>query len=192
MREIPERVPRYVVNGNEVTKEQYEQWLAMMQAVIDGEKAEAEAYEAQLELIRPLTPAEVLREIIATTTAIVSVMPDEIVGRMQPYFPKWEPDTSYVRHVSLVTYGDGDGDVWRCETTHTSQASWTPDVSPSLWSKVLTSTTDVLPWEQPSSTNPYMRGDRVLWDGKVWESAVDNNVWMPGGVGTESLWIQVT
>jgi hypothetical protein len=28
-----------------------------------------------------------------------------------------------------------------------------------------------------------MKGDKVLWDGKVWVSAIDNNVWMPGVYG---------
>ena len=73
--------------------------------------------------------------------------------------------------------------MYRCLQPHTSQIGWEPDVAASLWAKVLTSTTDVLPWEQPSSTNPYMAGDRVIWDGKVWESEIDGNVWMPGVYG---------
>ena len=49
----------------------------------------------------------------------------------------------------------------------------------------------VLPWEQPNSTNPYKKGDRVTHKGKTWESLVDSNVWEPGAVGSESLWKEV-
>ncbi|CCZ26941.1 carbohydrate binding domain protein [[Ruminococcus] torques CAG:61] len=75
---------------------------------------------------------------------------------------------------------------------HTSQADWTPDTASSLYAKVLTDPDGkVLPWEQPNSTNPYKKGDRVTHKGKTWESLVDSNVWEPGAVGSESLWKEV-
>ena len=43
---------------------------------------------------------------------------------------------------------------------------------------------DVIPeWEQPDSTNPYSKGDKVTHNGKTWVSDVDNNVWEPGVYG---------
>ena len=30
-----------------------------------------------------------------------------------------------------------------------------------------------------------------MHNGKTWESLVDNNVWEPGAVGTESLWKEI-
>lgn len=77
-----------------------------------------------------------------------------------------------------------NGIIYKCITAHTSQDDWTPDVSPSLWAKVLIPDPDVIPeWEQPDSTNPYMQGDKVTHNGKTWESLVDNNVWEPGVYG---------
>lgn len=68
--------------------------------------------------------------------------------------------------------------------SHTSQPDWTPENSPSLFARVLIPDPDVIPeWEQPESTNPYMRGDKVRHNGKVWVSDVDNNVWEPGVYG---------
>lgn len=59
----------------------------------------------------------------------------------------------------------------------------------SLWARVLIPDPHDIPeWVQPSSTNPYMKGDKVWHVGKVWESLIDGNVWEPGAVGTESLW----
>ena len=77
-------------------------------------------------------------------------------------------------------------------TAHTAQAAWTPTDAHSLWAKVLTDPSgEILPWVQPDSTNPYAKGDKVTHNGKTWESLVDNNVWEPGAVGTESLWKEV-
>jgi len=57
-------------------------------------------------------------------------------------------------------------------------------LAPSLWTKVLIPDENVIPeWEQPDSTNPYMKGDRVMFDGKVYESTIDNNVWSPDVYG---------
>jgi len=53
-------------------------------------------------------------------------------------------------------------------------------MAPSLWAKVLIPDPDVIPeWEQPDSTNPYMIGDRVMFNGLVYESVIDNNIWSP-------------
>lgn len=68
---------------------------------------------------------------------------------------------------------------------HIAQDNWAPDVSPSLFAKVLVDPTGetVLDWEQPDSTNPYMKGDKVKYNGIIYESEVDNNVWEPGVYG---------
>ena len=64
---------------------------------------------------------------------------------------------------------------------HTSQADWTPTNAPSLFAKVINETIDgsIPEFEQPGSTNPYMKGDRVIFNGKVYESLIDNNVYSP-------------
>ena len=95
-------------------------------------------------------------------------------------YPSWKPDTDYetgdrIRH---------DGVLYRVLQSHASQDSWKPDVSPSLFARVLIPDPDVIPeWEQPDSTNPYMTGDRVRHNGRTWTSDVDNNVWEPGQYG---------
>ena len=68
---------------------------------------------------------------------------------------------------------------------HVAQDNWAPDVSPSLFAKVLVDPTGetILDWEQPDSTNPYMKGDKVKHNDVIYESEVDNNVWEPGVYG---------
>ena len=60
------------------------------------------------------------------------------------------------------------------------QESWDPVSAPSLWAKVLIPDPNVVPeWEQPDSTNPYQIGDRVMFEGQVYESVISNNIWSP-------------
>lgn len=103
-------------------------------------------------------------------------------------YPFWSAGVAYklndrVRYLNIL---------YRCITAHTSQSDWDPVDAPSLWAKVLTSESgEPLPWEQPGSTNPYMKGDKVTHNGFTWESLIDNNVWEPGVIGTESLWKKI-
>lgn len=85
-----------------------------------------------------------------------------------------------------------DGILYRVLQDHTSQPAWRPADAPSLFARVLNpDPTVIYEWEQPDSTNPYMRGAKVTHNGKTWESLIDNNVWEPGAVGTEALWTEV-
>ena len=89
-----------------------------------------------------------------------------------------------------VTYNDV---LYNVITAHNVQSTWNTVDSPSLFAKVLIPDPEVIPeWEQPDSTNPYSKGDRVTHNEKTWESLVDNNVWEPGALGTESLWKDVS
>ena len=76
-----------------------------------------------------------------------------------------------------VTYG---GTLYSVLQTHTAQAGWEPGNAPSLFAKVLIPDPDVIPeWEQPGADNGYKTGDRVTYNGCVWESCIDANVHEP-------------
>ena len=104
-----------------------------------------------------------------------------------PYiFPAWSGEDVVYSANARVQY---NGTAYRCLQAHISQAAWTPTDAPSLWAKILIPDPEVIPeWEQPESTNPYMKGDKVKHNGKTWVSDVDNNVWEPGVYG----WSEVT
>ena len=99
-------------------------------------------------------------------------------------FPKWSVSIDYsvgdkVRYNNVL---------YKCLTSHTSQDTWTPTDSPSLWAKVLMPDETAVPeWEQPDSTNPYMTGDKVIHNGKTWVSTIDNNVWEPSVYGWKEI-----
>lgn len=73
------------------------------------------------------------------------------------------------------------GELYKVIQTHTVQENWTPVDAPSLFAKVLVDPTGetVLDWVQPDSTNAYMTGDKVKYEGVIYESLIDNNVWCP-------------
>lgn len=114
---------------------------------------------------------------------------DELAVKAPAVYPAWAPGISYELGQRVLCAGT----LYKVLTAHTSQEDWTPPDAPSLFAKVLIPDPEVIPaWEQPDSTNPYMKGDKVAHNGSTWVSTVDNNVWEPGATGTESLWQQVT
>ena len=110
----------------------------------------------------------------------------------------YEAKSLYAEWVSGVKYDSGqyanrNGQLYKCLTGHTSQNGWEPEAAPSLFAKVLPgqSGAETGEWEQPDSTNPYMKGDTVIHNGKTWESDIDNNVWEPGVYGWTETGIAV-
>ena len=85
-----------------------------------------------------------------------------------------------------------EGVLFKVIQAHTSQAEWTPIAAPSLFAKVINETIDgsIPEFEQPDSTNPYMKGDKVIFNGKVYESLIDNNVYSPEAY--PSGWKEIT
>lgn len=134
-----------------------------------------------------LEQAQIIRQ---SMDAAASMLTDEQAASAPMIYRAWDGNGADYAVGDRVQYG---GYVYKCLTAHTSQETWTPTDAPSMWAKVLIPAPGEIPeWEQPSSTNPYMKGDKVKHNGKTWESLVDNNVWEPGVTGTESLWAEVT
>ena len=128
---------------------------------------------------RYLEAAKVIR---AAMDAAAAALTDDEALKAAALYPAWSAQDTYDAG-ERVRF---DGTLYKCLQPHAAQADWTPTAAPSLWAKVLVSDTgEPLPWEQPESTNPYMKGDKVTHGGKTWVSAIDNNVWEPGVYGWE-------
>lgn len=109
-------------------------------------------------------------------TSLMSIS-DDVALKIPDVFPAWSGDGVEYKKDTKLTY---NGVLYKVLQDHTSQASWTPDASPSLFAKVLTSTDgEPTQWIQPDSTNPYMTGDKVIYNGHCYQSTIDNNVWAP-------------
>ena len=124
--------------------------------------------------------------------------------KLRPYIEKaasFLDDTDALEAIDLYPMWSGDnvgyfvGDrvrynqiLYKVLQNHTSQENWTPEAAPSLYAKVLIPDPDVIPdWEQPDSTNPYMIGDKVRFEGHVYESTIDNNIWAPNVYGWKEV-----
>lgn len=129
------------------------------------------------------------KELKAAIDNVAANATDEIAVKSAILYEEWNGDSKTYKEGQRLNY---DRSLYKVLQDHTSQDDWTPDVSPSLFAKVLIPDASVIPeWEQPDSTNPYAKGDKVTHNGKTWESLIDNNVWEPGATGTESLWKEV-
>ena len=107
--------------------------------------------------------------------AAMSLSEEDALEAVQ-LFPNWRPDAAYLID-DKVQY---EGILYKCLQSHAAQEAWTPVAAPSLWAKVLIPDSNVIPeWEQPDSTNPYMIGDKVTFEGATYESTIDNNIWSP-------------
>ena len=116
-------------------------------------------------------------------------LPDEQAAQVPMLFEEFDGNGVAYAVGKRVMY---KGVLYKVIQAHTSQADWTPDAAPSLFAKVINKTVDgsIPEFVQPDSTNPYMKGDKVKFNGKVYESLIDNNVWSPEA--NPSGWKEIT
>ena len=120
-------------------------------------------------------------KIIKAFVKLRELATDDMSLQVPEIYPTWREGIAYTTNTRIL-YNEV---LYKVLLDHTSQADWTPEVAPSLFAKVLTSEIEILEWVQPDSTNPYMAGDKVTHNGKVWVSTIDNNIWEPGVYGWE-------
>ena len=123
--------------------------------------------------IESVDEAAALREKI---NEIINAYSDEQAVDNIILFPAWLAGKRYIVG-ARVRYNEK---LYKVLQEHTSQADWTPDVAVSLFAEIPTGEGDEpQEWVQPDSTNPYMTGDRVKFEGHIYESLIDNNIWSP-------------
>jgi len=129
----------------------------------------------------PQEKARALRPLIEK--AAVSLDDSDALEAVE-LFKSWYSGIAYLAD-ERVRYGDK---LYRCVQAHTSQADWTPDVTPALWTEVA-KPGEIPVWKQPTGAqDAYMTGDKVHYptaDDPVYVSTVDNNVWEPTVYGWE-------
>lgn len=113
----------------------------------------------------------------ATVDALIQSMSDEEAVASQVLFPNWQSDKSYSPN-ERVRY---NGKLYKVLQTHTSQNEWAPDAATSLFACLLIDEENgtIQEWTQPDSTNGYSTGDKVSYNGAIYKSLIDNNVWSP-------------
>ena len=123
---------------------------------------------------------ELLRQIIQSAIKYARQIADDTEALNVKFLYK-EFDKQIGRTLDVGEYIQYNDKLYKVLQAHTVQEQWTPEAAPSLFAEVLTDPTGetILEWKQPDSTNPYMKGDKVKFEGKVYQSLIDNNVWSP-------------
>lgn len=129
-----------------------------------------------------LTAAQVVR---AAMDAAGAALTDEIALTATAIYPMWATDKNYtigdrIQHNSIL---------YKCVQAHTSQADWTPDVTPALWVRV-----SIEEWPEfvkpTGAHDAYAKGDKITFEGKHYISLIDANVYSP--VEYPAGWEEVT
>lgn len=106
----------------------------------------------------------------------------EVMMEVASVFPTYAVGKAY-KAKDVFSYGEnavGDAQLYQVLQDHTSTDEWKPDSSPSLY-KAIGVTEDGYPeWVQPlGASDAYNTGDIVSYNGKLYESTINGNVWSP-------------
>lgn len=97
-------------------------------------------------------------------------------------YPPYEVGKSYTQGV-FITYGKnevGDPQLYKVIQAHTSQEDWKPNETPSLYEPIGLNESGYPIWSKPSgSHDAYNNGDIVDYNGILYKSLIDGNVYSP-------------
>ena len=101
-------------------------------------------------------------------------LPDEDALQAVELFSQWVTGHAYVVDERLQY----NGVLYRVVQAHTSQADWTPDITPALF--VVVSLDEWPEFVQPTGAHDaYKKGDKITFEGKHYISLIDGNAYSP-------------
>lgn len=107
---------------------------------------------------------------------------DEKAMEVATVFDPWEIGKAYAVG-DFLTYGVngvGDPQLYKAVQAHTSQADWRPDITPALYVAIGLDEEGYPVWSQPTGAHDaYYIGDIVDYNGKLYESLIDGNIYSP-------------
>lgn len=126
-----------------------------------------------------LQAAEQLRRALQM---FAQTLTDEEAMEISTVYPTYEVGKAYTVN-EMLTYGVsevGDPQLYRVAQAHTSQADWTPDATPALYTPIGLTEEGYPVWSQPTGAHDaYNIGDIVDYNGTLYKSLIDGNVWSP-------------
>ncbi len=126
-----------------------------------------------------LQAAEQLRRAIQM---FATSLTDEQALEIATVYPKYEVGKAYTVG-EYITYGEnavGDVQLYKIVQAHTSQADWLPSENPTLYEPIGLNDAGYPVWSKPTgSHDAYNKGDVVDYNGKLYKSLIDGNVYSP-------------
>lgn len=128
----------------------------------------------------PLQAAEQLRK---TMVMYASTLDDDRALEVATMYPEWQAGVAY-KAKDIISYGKndtGDPQLYRVVKHHTSQSDWIPGVgTESLYTAFGLTPQGYPVWKQPAGAHDaYKTGNIVDYNGKLYRSKIDGNVWSP-------------
>ena len=112
-----------------------------------------------------------------------STLDEDKVMMIATIFSPWNANGHEYEIGEYCSYGVnevGDPQLYVCLQKHISQADWTPDTAVSLFKPVGITEEGYPEFSQPvGASDAYSKGDIVSYNGKLYRSVIDNNVWSP-------------
>lgn len=102
-----------------------------MTAEEEAQYAEMAAREAAEAKHRPISESEVMSMLIKEQINTLSV-DDATAVRMTAFYPEWAKDTAYTIGYKVQYLGK----LYKVIQAHTSQETWTPDITASLYTRI--------------------------------------------------------
>ena len=127
------------------------------------------------EIVWALPAFEEWTDTAAGLEEVLDILTDEQAETVTTLFPKWKAGVDY----ALGNRVQDEAKLYQCVQAHTSQEGWEPHSTLALWTKVAKDG-EIPDWVQPTGAqDAYNTGDKVRYEGKVYESTIDGNVWSP-------------
>lgn len=112
----------------------------------------------------------------------VATLDDEKAIEVAMIFDPWVVGKTYAIG-DRFTYGSngvGDPQLYTVNIAHTSQADWPPDMETSLYTAIGLNESGYPVWSRPTGAHDaYNTGDVVDYNGALYESLIDGNVYSP-------------
>lgn len=105
----------------------------------------------------------------------VSDLSQEELDDLMDLYEDWEVGES----VNVGDIRKYSNKLYRVIQAHTTQSDWTPDIVPALFTKVQPPEVIREIPDPVTAAEKFAKGEKGTWNGKVYESTIENNVWTP-------------
>ena len=107
---------------------------------------------------------------------------DDQAMEIATLYPAYEVGKAYAAD-ELISYGVngvGDPQLYRVVQAHTSQADWTPDATPALYTPIGLTEAGYPVWSKPTGAHDaYDEDDIVDYNGTLYRSLIAGNIYSP-------------
>jgi hypothetical protein len=127
------------------------------------------------EKVDVLSLKRILQKLVAPIIDTSEILTQQQLTDLATIYPQWRINKYYKSNEVFAK----DSLLFRVIQAHTSQADWQPETTGSLYTP-FRAPGEISDWVQPTGAHDaYQTGEKVNYNGKTYESLIDNNTWSP-------------